>query len=1027
MNTGRVLFANNATSRLYATIDALTTSIRVSAGTGNLFPQPVGDGSNWFMVTLEDRRNNTVEICKCTGRSGDILNVQRGQESTTAKAFEVGSNVSNRMTAGMMAQFFQFNGYSMAESDAKFVDAAGDTMTGPLNVPTPPTAPTHAASKQYVDDVSIDDVAVDNITYSRRNQTWIPAAGGVSEAPVDGKIWGRQDANWTETVTRVTFDANVEETSNALADLDNRLTGAEETNTEQDGRLNLVETKNTEQDGRLGAVESKNTAQDGRLTAVEGKNTSQDADIATKQSLSEKSQANGYAALDASAKVPASQLPAYVDDVLEFANLAGFPAPGTTGVIYVALDTNKVYRWGGSSYTEISPSPGSTDAVPEGSVNKYYTDARAQAANAAAIALKANTASPTFTGDPQAPTPAPADNDTSIATTAFVKTAIGNRPTDAPSDTNAYGRKAGAWVDVSEEAPTDGITYGRKNGSWVASIGGATVSDTAPAPPLVQGQLWFEADSGCTYLWYDDGNTTQFVQIAGPQASQQTDYVMKSGDTMSGELVAPSVEIGTGDGASAGSGLQLQKRPAGYSEGIYFTDGAGGLRGVIGCDPANQLYIRVGDTVTTDFLVSTTGQLVLGKTAIPSMDQSLLTASRISMESGWAINAYVDPSPSPAWKATTTGFSMNMQLDKTTGIVTLQRAPSVAAGVATANANLLSFNAAAQASFAADVIAGANFYATGSAFISSVASAILSTTGAGTVYLRPNGVASGTGQMTVDSGGTLTVNGSMNAVGNVSGSGNFISSSVNVIMGPTGAGTCYLRPNGVGSGAGQVYVTSNGWMNCVNYEGGSFNEGNKNTAVTLNGNHRCKNGLSISGGAYGAQVFNMLWDGTKMILFADNSNLGQIGASSDYRIKKDVADLPSTWDRVKALRPISYTQAEFQPPMSEDTTIAVVVAALEEAAAANDVAFEELTEAQAVAAMDAKPAPEPLFKADDIPRWGFIAHELQETLLPTASSGEKDMEDGVQSPNWPPIVAALTKALQEAMLRIEALEAKLGV
>ena len=33
-------------------------------------------------------------------------------------------------------------------------------------------------------------------------------------------------------------------------------------------------------------------------------------------------------------------------------------------------------------------------------------------------------ASPTFTGDPQAPTPAAGDNDTSIATTAFVKAAV---------------------------------------------------------------------------------------------------------------------------------------------------------------------------------------------------------------------------------------------------------------------------------------------------------------------------------------------------------------------------------------------------------------------------------------------------------------------------------------------------------------------------------------------------------------------------------------------------------------------------
>lgn len=89
---------------------------------------------------------------------------------------------------------------------------------------------------------------------------------------------------------------------------------------------------------------------------------------------------NGLAGLDGSGKVPSAQLPAFVDDVVEYANLAAFPGSGESGKIYVALDTNKTYRWGGSSYAEISPSPGSTDAVTEGSVNLYYTTARAQSA-----------------------------------------------------------------------------------------------------------------------------------------------------------------------------------------------------------------------------------------------------------------------------------------------------------------------------------------------------------------------------------------------------------------------------------------------------------------------------------------------------------------------------------------------------------------------------------------------------------------------------------------------------------------------
>ena len=65
---------------------------------------------------------------------------------------------------------------------------------------------------------------------------------------------------------------------------------------------------------------------------------------------------SGLAELDASGKVPASQLPSYVDDVLEYSAKASFPTTGETGKIYVDTSTNKTYRWGGSAYTEISPS-----------------------------------------------------------------------------------------------------------------------------------------------------------------------------------------------------------------------------------------------------------------------------------------------------------------------------------------------------------------------------------------------------------------------------------------------------------------------------------------------------------------------------------------------------------------------------------------------------------------------------------------------------------------------------------------------
>jgi hypothetical protein len=160
-----------------------------------------------------------------------------------------------------------------------------------------------------------------------------------------------------------------------------------------------------------------------------------------------------------------------------------------------------------------------------------------------------------------------------------------------------------------------------------------------------------------------------------------------------------------------------------------------------------------------------------------------------------------------------------------------------------------------------------------------------------------------------------------------------------------------------------------------------------------------------------ANCFNIDWTDSVPQLWIDGSNLGTFAFTSDYRVKKDITDLPSTWETVKALRPIKYTQADYTP--------------LPVASAPPDPAPElppEMREPRT------RPAPSPvmspgMFKADNIERWGFIAHELQATTIESAATGVKDAPNVIQSPNPWTVIAALTKALQEAMTRIEALEA----
>jgi hypothetical protein len=161
-------------------------------------------------------------------------------------------------------------------------------------------------------------------------------------------------------------------------------------------------------------------------------------------------------------------LPSFVDDVLEFANLAAFPVTGATGKIYIALDTNKQYRWTGTVYVQITNGfIASTNDVPEGGSNLYFTVTRVlntlltgisfstgrvlaatdtvlealgilQKQISDILVIKADVNSPAFTGLPTAPTMAANDNSTRLATTAYVDANFTEYPETTYSQTISY-------------------------------------------------------------------------------------------------------------------------------------------------------------------------------------------------------------------------------------------------------------------------------------------------------------------------------------------------------------------------------------------------------------------------------------------------------------------------------------------------------------------------------------------------------------------------------------------------------------
>ena len=135
----------------------------------------------------------------------------------------------------------------------------------------------------------------------------------------------------------------------AVTDLS--ISGATITYTRLDGTTGTINI--TKSNLGLGNVENKSSA------TIRGELTSTNVTTAlgyTPINSNLKGANGGLAELDDAGKIPTSQLPSYVDDVLEYDAKTSFPATGETGKIYIDKATNKTYRWGGSAYAEISQS-----------------------------------------------------------------------------------------------------------------------------------------------------------------------------------------------------------------------------------------------------------------------------------------------------------------------------------------------------------------------------------------------------------------------------------------------------------------------------------------------------------------------------------------------------------------------------------------------------------------------------------------------------------------------------------------------
>lgn len=119
---------------------------------------------------------------------------------------------------------------------------------------------------------------------------------------------------------------------------------------------------------------------------------------------SQKGEPGGLAELDETGRVPSSQLPSYVDDVIDVDTYSNLPNPGESGKIYITTDNNKQYRWSGTGYAEIS----SSLALGETSSTAYRGD-RGKVAYDHSQIKSGNPHGTTFASLPDKPTSLPAN------------------------------------------------------------------------------------------------------------------------------------------------------------------------------------------------------------------------------------------------------------------------------------------------------------------------------------------------------------------------------------------------------------------------------------------------------------------------------------------------------------------------------------------------------------------------------------------------------------------------------------------
>lgn len=268
----------------------------------------------------------------------------------------------------------------------------------------------------------------------------------------------------------------------------------------------------------------------------------------------------------------AARLPSYVDDVLEYTNLASFPTTGETGKIYVDLATNKTYRWSGTVYVYITSGAVDSVAGKTGVVTLTNSDVGlGNVENKSSATIRSELTSTNVT-TALGYTPYSSTNPNGYTTNTGTVTSI-----TAGTGLSGGTITTSGTISLANTAVTAGsytlanITVDAQGRITAASNGSASASISDAPPTAVNGTLWWDSRIGRLFVYYNDGTTSQWVDASpgtgpvGPQGPQGPQGATGpqgpqgltggiNGGTLTGQLIGATLSMSMSQDGGANNG-----------------------------------------------------------------------------------------------------------------------------------------------------------------------------------------------------------------------------------------------------------------------------------------------------------------------------------------------------------------------------------------------------------------------------------------------------------------------------------------